>query len=92
MSRATIMAMHSATSRRGCRPPCDRMRSSPSLRNMPNAAAAVQALKTRKPFQVVDLRESSAYRNGDPLVVNGVDVAGVRTLLAVPMFKDKNRW
>jgi signal transduction histidine kinase len=34
------------------------------------------------------LRESSAYRNGDPLVVNGVDVAGVRTLLAVPMFKD----
>ena len=49
---------------------------------------AVQALKTRKPFQVADLRESSAYRNGDPLVVNGVDVAGVRTLLAVPMFKD----
>ena len=39
MSRATIMAMHSATSRRGCRPPCDKMRSSPSLRNMPNAAA-----------------------------------------------------
>jgi hypothetical protein len=37
MSRATIMAMHSATARRGCRPPCDRMRSSPSLRSVPNA-------------------------------------------------------
>jgi GAF domain-containing protein len=49
---------------------------------------AVQALKTRKPFQVADLRESIAYRNGDALAVNGADVAGVRTLLAVPMFKD----
>jgi GAF domain-containing protein/DNA-binding response OmpR family regulator len=49
---------------------------------------AVQALETRKPVQVADLRESNAYRNGDPLAVNGVDVAGVRTLLAVPMFKD----
>jgi hypothetical protein len=39
MSRATIMAMHSATSRRACRLRCDRMRSSPSLSNMPNAAA-----------------------------------------------------
>jgi GAF domain-containing protein len=49
---------------------------------------AVQALNTRKPFQVADLRESIAYRNGDALAVNGADVAGARTLLAVPMFKD----
>jgi len=49
---------------------------------------AVLALKTRKPFQVADMRESDAYRNRDPLAVNGVEIAGVRTLLAVPMFKD----
>ena len=33
------MAMPKATSRAGCRPPWDRTRSSPTLRNMPSAAA-----------------------------------------------------
>jgi GAF domain-containing protein/CheY-like chemotaxis protein len=49
---------------------------------------AVHALKTRQPYQVADMRESRAYREGDPLAVAGVEVAGIRTLLAVPMFKD----
>jgi GAF domain-containing protein len=35
-----------------------------------------------------DMRESLAYRDGDPLPVAAVDVAGIRTLLSVPMFKD----
>jgi GAF domain-containing protein len=49
---------------------------------------AMHALRTRQPYQVADMRESDAYRSGDPLAVAGVDVAGIRTLLAVPMFKD----
>jgi two-component system, NtrC family, sensor kinase len=65
----------------------DQWRSETVFRPGPDVPA-VQALKTRKPFQVADLRESIAYRNGDALAVNGADVAGVRTLLAVPMFKD----
>ena len=33
MTRAAIMARHSATARPGCRPPCDSSSSSPSLRS-----------------------------------------------------------
>ncbi|MGZ5127594.1 MAG: GAF domain-containing protein, partial [Burkholderiales bacterium] len=49
---------------------------------------AMHAIKTRQPYQVADLRASRAYLDGDPLAVSGVDVAGMRTLLAVPMFKE----
>jgi len=35
-----------------------------------------------------DLRTTRAYLDRDPLAVNGAEVAGIRTLLAVPMFKD----
>ena len=49
---------------------------------------AVQAIRTRKPVQVADLRTTRAYLNRDPLVVEGADVARARTLLAVPMFKE----
>ena len=49
---------------------------------------AVQAIKTRKPYQVADLRTTRAYLDRDPLAVNGAEIAGIRTLLAVPMFKD----
>src|SRR6516165_5515305 len=42
-----------------------------------------------KAVQVTDLRGSRAYLEGDPLAVAGVDVAGVRTLLGVPMLKER---
>jgi GAF domain-containing protein len=48
----------------------------------------VQAIKNRQPVQVADLRATNAYLEGDPVAVAGVDVAGTRTLVAVPMFKD----
>ena len=45
--------------------------------------------QTGKAVQVTDLRGSRAYLEGDPLAVAGVDVAGVRTLLGVPMLKER---
>jgi hypothetical protein len=42
---------------------------------------AVHALKSRRPYQVADLRESDAYRASDPLAVAGADIGGIRTLL-----------
>jgi len=44
--------------------------------------------QSRKPFQVADMREDRAYRDGHPLAVASVDVAGIRTLACVPMLKD----
>jgi GAF domain-containing protein len=49
----------------------------------------MQLVRTRQPVQVPDLRESRAYLAGEPLPVAAVEVAGIRTLLAVPMFKDE---
>jgi signal transduction histidine kinase len=46
------------------------------------------AVKTRQPAQVVDMRSSSAYLAGDPLAVSAVEVAGIRTVVAVSMLKD----
>ena len=48
----------------------------------------MRVAQTRQPVQVPDMRESRAYRDGDPLPVAAVDVAGIRTLLSVPMFKE----
>jgi GAF domain-containing protein len=43
---------------------------------------------TRKPVQVVDLKEDRSYFDRDPLVVSGVEDAGIRSLISVPMLKD----
>jgi signal transduction histidine kinase len=47
-----------------------------------------RAARTGQPIQFADLRESRAYRDGDPLPVAAADVAGIRTLVAVPMLKE----
>src|SRR5215468_566598 len=44
--------------------------------------------RTRTAVHVTDMREEQSYLNGDPWIVSGVDEAGVRSLLAVPMLKD----
>src|SRR5262249_25876614 len=44
--------------------------------------------QTLKAVQVADMRESRGYLDGDPLPVAGVDVAGIRTLVGVPMLKE----
>jgi GAF domain-containing protein len=48
----------------------------------------MRVLQSRKPLQVADMREDRAYSEGHPLAVASVDVAGIRTLVCVPMLKD----
>ena len=47
----------------------------------------VRVVQTRQPVQVADLRDTLGYRDREPLVVAGVDIAGIRTLMSIPMFK-----
>jgi GAF domain-containing protein len=44
--------------------------------------------KTRQPVHVSDLRVDQSYLDRDPLPVAGVDLAGIRTLVTVPMLKE----
>ncbi len=48
-----------------------------------------RVLDTQETAHVPDLRAIPAYAEGDPVVVDTVDLAGVRTLLAVPMVRDE---
>ena len=47
-----------------------------------------RATEERQPIQVADMRADPSYLQGDPLPVAGVEIAGIRTLLIVPMFKE----
>ena len=60
----------------------DTVRPAPDL-PMARVAASGQ------PVQVTDLRTTEAYRHGDHLAVTGADVGGIRTVVGVPMFRDK---
>src|SRR5215472_2100279 len=44
--------------------------------------------RTRTAVHVTDMREEQSYLDRDPWIVSGVDEAGVRSLLAVPMLKN----
>jgi signal transduction histidine kinase len=44
--------------------------------------------QTKQAAQVEDLRAVPGYAAGDPQIVAGVELAGVRTMLAVPMLKE----
>jgi GAF domain-containing protein len=56
------------------------------LRPSPDVPFA-RAAATGHPVHIEDLRTSPAYLAGDPLPVAAVNIAGVRTLVAVPMLK-----
>ena len=47
-----------------------------------------RATEGREPIQVADMRTDPSYLQGDPLPVAGVEIAGIRTLLIVPMFRE----
>ena len=47
-----------------------------------------RAAEARGPIQVADMRTDPSYLQGDALPVAGVEIAGIRTLLLVPMFKE----
>jgi two-component system, NtrC family, sensor kinase len=65
----------------------EQWRSGRVFRPHPDVAPA-RAVRTRKVVHVADLREDRAYLSGDPLPVAGVEVAGIRTLLVIPMLKE----
>jgi two-component system, NtrC family, sensor kinase len=47
-----------------------------------------RAILSGTPVHVNDLREDSSYRGGHPLAVGSADIAGISTMIAVPMFKE----
>ena len=49
---------------------------------------SVQAINTRRPVQVSNLRLSQAYIDREPLAVAAVEIAGIYTMFTVPMFRD----
>jgi signal transduction histidine kinase/CheY-like chemotaxis protein/uncharacterized membrane protein len=66
----------------------EQLRSGALLRPGPDVPLA-RVARTREPVHVADMRESRAYLDGEPLAAAGVDVAGIRTLAAVPMLKEQ---
>jgi GAF domain-containing protein len=52
--------------------------------SMPSA----RVFDTRKPIEVVDLKEDRPYLDRDPQAVAAVEVAGIRSLISVPMLKN----
>ena len=50
----------------------------------------VRAIRSRQPVQVDDLRKEPTYIAGDPLPVAAVEMAGIRTLVLVPMYRDND--
>ena len=44
---------------------------------------------TKQLLHVADLAEEAAYKGGDPAAIRFVEMAGVRTLLVVPMLKEQ---
>ncbi|MGB8589700.1 MAG: GAF domain-containing protein, partial [Pseudolabrys sp.] len=52
------------------------------------AVPMVRAIRSRKPVHIPDMLQESAYLAGDPLAVSVVDIAGIRTLVTVPMLKE----
>ena len=62
-------------------------RNKTTIQVMPDNPLARIAV-TRQPVQVTDMRTNPAYLAGDRLPVVGCDVGGIRTVVAVPMFKE----
>jgi GAF domain-containing protein len=53
----------------------------------PGSGPTARAVRTRQTVQVADLRADQAYFDRDPFSVAGVELGGIRTLIAVPMLK-----
>src|SRR5262245_28479035 len=52
------------------------------------AVAITRVAKTQKTAQVADLSKDQGYRDRSPLQVAAVELAGIRTLVVVPMLKE----
>jgi signal transduction histidine kinase len=49
---------------------------------------SARAMRSQKPVQLVDLMKDQSYVDGDALATAAVQVAGIRTIISVPMVKD----
>jgi two-component system, NtrC family, sensor kinase len=49
-----------------------------------------RSVRERRLVIVEDLKEDKSYRTGEPLARGAVDLAGMRTLIAVPMLKEND--
>jgi signal transduction histidine kinase/CheY-like chemotaxis protein len=67
--------------------PAEQWRKGSLFRPSPEVPLA-RVAQTRRPMHVADMRQDPGYLAGDPLPVAAVDVAGMRTLLGVPMLKE----
>jgi class 3 adenylate cyclase/putative methionine-R-sulfoxide reductase with GAF domain len=56
--------------------------------SMDSNIAVARAIRSQLPVQVDDLREEPAYLAGDQAPVAAVEIAGIRTLVIVPLFKE----
>jgi signal transduction histidine kinase len=57
------------------------------LRSIPGGNVS-EAIKTKRPVQLVDLAATRAYAEGHAATVEAVELGGIRTHLTVPMFKN----
>jgi len=67
----------------------EQWRSGTLLRPSPNTPLA-RVTTTRQPVLVPDMRTDPSYLEGGSLPVSAVEVAGIRTLFAVPMLRENN--
>jgi signal transduction histidine kinase len=65
----------------------ERLRPGTSFRLGPHLPS-VQAINTRRPVQVSDLRLAQSYIDREPLAVAAVELAGIYTMFTVPMFRN----
>jgi len=63
-------------------------RRTPIVHPHPESTVGCAAL-TKQVAHVVDIKKTRAYLERDPLAVAGVELAGYRTVLAVPMLKEE---
>jgi two-component system, NtrC family, sensor kinase len=47
-----------------------------------------RVVRTKQTIQIADLKDEPGYAKGDLMVVTGVDVAGIRSFVVVPMLKE----
>jgi GAF domain-containing protein len=59
------------------------------IRYPSQTVAISRVARTRQAVQVADLRSDQGYRDRSPLQVAAVELAGIRTLVVVPMLKER---
>ena len=78
-----------ATALHGDLPPAwvEQWRSKALYHPPPNRLMA-RTIEAQAPVQIADMRHDPSYLEGDPLPVAAVEIAGIRTLLSVPLIKE----